>query len=282
MIIDMHTHIFPSEIIAHRTDFARRDPWFAELYGNPKARMATAEDLVAAMDRHDITLALTCGFGWRDAGIIRLANDYIIDAVKRYQTRLIGLAVVQPIDVAGTFVELARCSEVGLRGIGELMPHGQGYRLNDMRVMTPIMEAAMHYQLLVMTHSSEPVGHLYPGKGDALPSDLLALITAFPTVHIIAAHWGGGLPFYHLMPEVAALTQNCWYDTAASPYLYRPDIFRIVGATVGHDKILWATDFPLMSYSPMLAYTAQAGMDAATSAMVMGENAAQLLGIPVK
>jgi len=77
-------------------------------------------------------------------------------------------------------------------------------------------------------------------------------------------------------------SESPWYDTAASPYLYRPDIFRIVGATVGHDKILWATDFPLMSYSRMLAYTAQAGMDAATSAMVMGENAAQLLGIPVK
>ena len=31
--------------------------------------------------------------------------------------------------------------------------------------MAPVMEAARHLGLIVTTHSSEPVGHLYPGKG---------------------------------------------------------------------------------------------------------------------
>ena len=37
---------------------------------------------------------------------------------------------------------------------------------------------------------------------------------------IIAAHWGGGLPFYALMPEVRDALQNVWFDTAAGHLLY--------------------------------------------------------------
>ena len=77
MIIDMHTHIFPPEMIADRAGFTARDPWFAEIYGDSKARMATAEDLVASLAANGIDRAVTFGFGWRDAGLIALANDYL-------------------------------------------------------------------------------------------------------------------------------------------------------------------------------------------------------------
>ena len=43
MIVDFHTHIFPPEMIARRADYAARDPWFAELYGDPRAKMADAD-----------------------------------------------------------------------------------------------------------------------------------------------------------------------------------------------------------------------------------------------
>ena len=35
-----------------------------------------------------------------------------------------------------------------------------------------------------------------------------------PIGYLVAAHWGGGLPFYTLMPEIQRITAQVWYDTA--------------------------------------------------------------------
>ena len=59
----------------------------------------------------------------------------------------------------------SRCAEAGLRGIGELHPDMQGYDLGDLDTMAPLMETVREHGLIVTTHSSEPVGHAYPGKG---------------------------------------------------------------------------------------------------------------------
>jgi predicted TIM-barrel fold metal-dependent hydrolase len=279
VIIDAHTHIFPPEIVARREEFAARDPWFAELYSSPRARMATAEDLIASLDTHGIDRAVTFGFGWRDPGLIRLANDYVIQVVREHPDRLIGFATVQPLSAESGAAEAERCANAGLRGIGELMPHGQGYRLSDVALLAPLAELAAARDLIITTHASEPVGHSYHGKGDVWASDLVAFLAAFPAVRVIAAHWGGGLPFFHLMPEVAAIAASCWYDSAASPYLYRPAVFTTVAASAGVEKILWASDFPLIGHQRMLDYTRQAGLDALTLERVLGGNAASLLGI---
>jgi predicted TIM-barrel fold metal-dependent hydrolase len=280
MIIDMHTHIFPPEVIADREGFAARDAWFAELYGDPTARMATAEDLVASLAANGIDRAVTFGFGWRDAGLIALANDYVSDAVRRYPDRLIGFAVVQPAgDPRAAVAEADRCARAGLRGLGELMPHGQGYRLSDTALLAPLAEVAEALDLIVLTHASEPVGHRYPGKGDVAVADLLAFVTAFPRLRVVAAHWGGGLPFYALMPEVATALANCWFDTAASPFLYSSQVFRTVAASAGAEKILWASDFPLIRHARMLRYIRHAGLDETALALALGGNAARLLGI---
>jgi predicted TIM-barrel fold metal-dependent hydrolase len=72
------------------------------------------------------------------------------------------------------------------------------------------------------------------------------MVEAFPEVRFVLAHWGGGLPFFELMPEVAAITTNVWYDTAASTYLYRWGIFRSVLDIVGPERVLFASDYPIL------------------------------------
>src|SRR5947199_68154 len=62
--------------------------------------------------------------------------------------------------------------------------------------------AARTHHLALLFHASEPVGHVYPGKRGGEPGSLYRFIAANPDVRIICAHWGGGLPFYALMPEV--------------------------------------------------------------------------------
>ena len=279
MIVDFHTHIFPPEVIRRRADFCARDGWLEELYGSPKAKMASVTDLLASMDADGVDVSVTFPFGWRDSGLAEECNSYVIQAMRDHPGRIIGLAAVQPLAGKRAIAELERCARAGMPGFGELMPHGQGYRLSDTLLLAPLVEAAEHLGMFALTHTSEPVGHLYPGKGDVTPSELQAFTVAFPRLRVVAAHWGGGFPFYELMPEVHAAAANVWYDSAASLYLYQPQVFAEVARIAGAGKILWGSDFPLLGQRRMLDYARASGLSNDDLALALGGNAAAFLGL---
>lgn len=239
--------------------------------------MASADDLLASMDSEGIDVSVVCSFGWRDAGLNEMCNSYLIQAMRDHPGRIIGLAGVQPTSGSSAIAELERCAKAGMPGFGELMPHGQGYRLSDITLLAPLVETAIQLGMFALTHASEPVGHIYQGKGDVTPHDLQTFIRGFPGLRVVAAHWGGGFPFYELMPEVRAEAANLWYDSAASLYLYRPDIFPLVARIAGAHKILWGSDFPLISQRRMLSYTYTSGLDAQKLELALGGNAAAFL-----
>src|SRR6266702_38050 len=272
MVIDFHTHIFPTDVRAHRERYCARDPWFNELYSNPSANIATAEELIAEMETSGVDSSVTFSFGWTDPGLIEETNSYVIDAMRRYPGCIYGMAVLQPLAGTRALYELERCAEAGMIGLGELMPHGQGYKLSDVKLLTPFMDVVRQHQLLVLSHCSEPIGHLYPGKGDVSLQDIVAFLTAFPDVYFIAAHWGGGLPFYSLMPEIQRITANVWYDTAATVYLYRSTIFPVVATLVGADRILFASDYGLLRQRRIIDHIRQSGLDAEVCDKILGKN----------
>ncbi|HEY7834533.1 MAG TPA: amidohydrolase family protein [Ktedonobacterales bacterium] len=279
MIVDFHTHVFPPEVVARREAFCARDPWFAELYANPRARMATVDDLLASMAVSGVDLSVAFPFGWSDPGLAEECNQYVAAAMRAHPGRLVGLAALQPRAGARAVAELERCARAGMPGFGELMPHGQGYRLSDTRLLAPLVEAAQALGMFALTHTSEPAGHRYLGKGDVACADLETFITAFPGLRVVAAHWGGGFPFYELMPEVKAAAANLWYDSAASAYLYRPEVFAVVARTAGPAKILWGSDFPLLGQTRMLDYARAGGLAPADLALALGGNARAFLGL---
>ncbi|MGC8873923.1 MAG: amidohydrolase family protein [Chloroflexia bacterium] len=276
MIVDAHTHIFPPEVCARREAFRERDPWFGLLYEDPRARMATAEDLLEAMERDGVDRAVACGFAWRDQGLCRFHNDYLIESVRRFPDRIIGLAVVQPRAGVEAVRELERALDAGLRGLGELMPDGQGFSLTDEALLEPVALLLQERNLPLLTHASEPVGHLYRGKGCTQPQQIVALAERFPELRIICAHWGGGLPFYELMPEVAQALKNVFYDTAASPFLYRWRVVQVAVQMVGAHKILLGSDFPLVRPRTYLMHLAELPLEVAERAAILGGNALAL------
>ncbi len=251
MIVDCHTHIFPPEFVAQREKLARACRYFGLLYGNPKRRMASAEQLLASMKRTGIDRAVAFGFPWTDSGRRRAANDYVLDAAARSAGRIIPFAVVDPADLAFTEGEVERLADRGLRGLGELMPDGQGFRMEDECTTDALMRLAASRDLVVMVHVSEPVGHDYPGKGHVRPETICRIAAKFPEARIIVAHWGGGLMAYEMMPEVAQALRNVYYDSAASSLIYDDRAFR-VAAILAPKKILFATDYALLPQRRML------------------------------
>ena len=279
MIVDFHTHIFPDDVRRRRDRYLKTDSTFAELYADPRARMATAEDVIMAMDRDGVDASVVMGIGWTDPGLAREANDYIIDSVRAYPDRLMGFASVDPRRGKAAASEADRCARAGLRGVGELHPDTQSFDLGSRAVMAPLMEAVMEHDMIVTTHSSEPVGHMYAGKGETRPEKLWRFIQNFPDARIVCAHWGGGLPFYALMPEVRDALENTYFDTAASPFLYDSQVFETAAGLVGAGKILMGSDFPLMPPARLLGQIDESDLSAEDSAAVEGGNAARLLGL---
>ena len=279
MIVDAHCHIMPPSFSLRRQELASRDATFAEILSDPSARMADLPALLQSMERDGIDRAVVMGMGWTDRSVATEANNYIIEAVNQRPDILTGFASVNPAWGDEALDEIQRCAEAGLSGIGELHPDTQGLDVTDRGAMEPLMSLARALSLSVVLHSSEPVGHKYPGKGRTTPDKVMRLIENFPENTIICAHWGGGLPFYALMPEVGSALENVYFDSAASPFLYRPDIYGAVAGLVGAERVLFATDYPLMRPSRPLAELSGQMLTEEQRGMVLGGNAARLLGL---
>jgi len=277
VIIDFHTHIFPPWLRERRDEYIKRDPCFSLLYSQPEARMATAEELLASMDEDGVDLSVVLNIGWVSHELCVKTNDYILGSVSRYPTRLVGFCAIQPGAGDAAIAELERCAEAGAKGIGELRSDVQGFDLTDKAKMKPLVDAALKHNLIFLTHSSEPVGHEYSGKGSITPDILYSFITGFPNLKIVCAHWGGGLPFYALMPEVDKALANVFFDTAATIFLYKPQIFEQMGRIIGSDKILFGTDYPIMHQSRVLDQIQSAQLPEEDKARILGANAQKLL-----
>ncbi|MBE0479455.1 MAG: amidohydrolase [Dehalococcoidia bacterium] len=279
MIIDFHTHIFPPEIVSRHLNCSGKDACFDLLYSDPKARMISAEELVRNMDDQGIDVSVALNIGWSSHELCQLTNDYIIDAVNRFPGRLIGFCAVQPLAGQKAIDEIKRCARYGIKGIGELRCDTQGFDLTDREAMSPLVEAAMRHNLIILTHASEPVGHTYTGKGEISPGILYRFIQNFPAQLLVCAHWGGGLPFYALMPEMAAAMKNVYFDTAASPFLYRDEVFLHVADILGADKILFGSDHPLIRQDRIVKAVMSLPMPEASKKAILGDNASRLLSL---
>jgi len=276
VIVDAHTHIFPAQFVRERDAILRAEPVMFALYGSPKAAMATAEDLLRVMDDEQIDYAVVAGVTWTDLDRCREHNDALLAAAVASGGRIVPFCGIPAAAPEQAIAELDRCAAAGAAGFGELRldlyHHAGRESLPDL-----IAQAACRYGLPLLLHATEPVGHSYPGKDGGRLDAIWALLVQHPNIVTILAHLGGGLPFFAFMPEVRALFNRTYIDTAAVPWLY--DAAAIVSAVraVGVERVLFGTDFPLRRPGRDLQWLSHAGLDHHELSKVQGGNAASLL-----
>ncbi|MDR3355525.1 MAG: amidohydrolase [Synergistaceae bacterium] len=245
MIIDVHVHVYPPDVISGWERIADREAYFAELVRGKVHRWADADDLLSAMDEDGVDESWICGFGFKDIGLCRLCNDYVLDAAARSKGRLRAMCVVPPMS-RGAEAEAERCAELGAIGVGEIFPEGQDWRICDIRETWRLAAVCHERGMFAMIHAAEPVGREYPGKGRTGPREAYLMASNHPELKIILAHWGGGLFIYESMRDVSGTLKNVWYDTAAAPFLYGSNIFECVRMSCVGEKILYGSDYPIL------------------------------------
>jgi predicted TIM-barrel fold metal-dependent hydrolase len=279
MIIDCHTHIFPDEVRKDRESFCKRDQGFSFIYKNSKAKIAGVKDLIASMDGSGVERSVICGFPWSHPDLCYLHNEYLIESASQYPDRLIVFISLPFSDCDWSSKELDRRMEEGTKGVGEIAFYRHELVSKDIDAMRPILHRMEKGKIPLLLHTNELLGHPYPGKGTTPLERFYELILSFPGLPILLAHWGGGLPFYELMPEVAKSMTNVYYDTAASPFLYSKKIYAIASEMVGVGKILFGTDFPLLLPGRYFQELEASGLSKEDREKILGLNFASLIGL---
>jgi hypothetical protein len=279
LIIDFHTHVFPPSFRKGREILLSEEPAFRAVYQSPHARVVGVSELLQTMDEQGIHRSVIFGFPWERQDHYRRHNDYVADAVSRYPERFIGFCCFSPV-AAGGAQEVERCLRAGLSGVGELAWYGHGLTQRMNEALQDVMAICEASDVPVLFHTNEPVGHAYAGKAPITLRQIYRLVKRYSKNRIVLGHWGGGIFFYALMKkEVKEVLRRVWFDTAASPYLYHPDIYGVAGRLVGFEKILFGSDYPLIRPRRYLEEMAEADLPNHAAAKIQGENAALLLGI---
>jgi len=279
MIIDFHTHIFPPLFRDQRLKFTSHEPAFESLYSSPRAKLVGVKELIRSMDKDEVQRSVVFGFPWENVEHFKRHNDYIVESVQQYPQRLTGFCCFSPLSRGGP-EEAERCLSQGLSGVGELAVYKSGLTSEVVKALEDVMAVCSQTDTPFLLHTNEPVGHIYPGKTPNTLLQIFDFIKAYPLNRIVLAHWGGGLLFYGLMKrDVREAFKKVWFDTAASPFLYMPDIYRIAGEIIGFDKILFGSDYPLLRPRRYFNEMSSAKISLSQMEQITGLNATRLLGL---
>ncbi len=246
MIIDTHVHVTPPDIIKDYKKIGLKEPYFELLSSSPQNKFATVEDVICEMDKCEVHKSVVFGFSFNDIGLCKYVNDYVISEVKKFPDRLIGFMSISP-NEKNIEDEILRCYECGLKGVGELFPFGQNFDIGSYEQTKRFATLCEQLNIPVIVHANEPVGHYYIGKTNTLLSSFEKFVYNYENLKIVFAHFGGGLLFYELMKEIRQKFKNVYYDTAASIFLYDKKIYDVAKSIGILDKIVFGSDFPLVS-----------------------------------
>lgn len=293
LIIDTHTHFTPPSMKDNLEAFSEKEPYWGLLItpdpvNHTEQGWATPQRMIEDMDKAGVDKAILLGVYRQTPENARETNNDTLAVMREYPDRILGFGVMAPSPLDKALDEVKRCVDNGMAGIGELNPYGQGTTFDDPNFLK-VVEAVIDAGIVLNLHVSEEVGHFYLGKSTTRLMDYYRLACRYPELKLVLAHWGGGLIFFEIVPEVRRNLKNVYYDIAGSPLLYpTPAIFNVAMQCISHKKLLYGSDYPLIicpkkqtepDFRPFLEEIREVGLAEDVYADVMGLNAARLFGM---
>lgn len=293
MRIDFHIHYTPPSILDDLEGFAEKEPYWGLLVtpdpvNHTEQGWATPERMIDDMDKSGIDRVVLLGEGQTRHENAVERNDIGLEIMRRWPDRVVTFATIQPKAGQKALDELKRCVDAGMSGLGEIGHYSGGYRFDEPEFLR-MVETCITMDIPLLMHCNEEVGHFYLGKSTVPLRHYYRLICQYPELKLILAHWGGGLFFYEIMPEVRKNLKNVYYDTAGGPLVYPTEaVFRSALNIIDHKKILYGSDYPLLicpetqhepDFLPFIKEIDNLGLDTDVYQNIMGNNAARLLGL---
>ncbi len=186
MIIDFHTHIFADKIAKKAiTSLSSRS-------GICPTTDGTVLDTAGLMKCCSVDKAVVLGIATKEKQT-PIINDWLITLSDN--DMFIPFGTIHP-DYEDKEAEIIKLANAGIKGI-KVHPDYQNVFAND-RKMNMIYELAQNYGLTVLFHAGVDIG--LPNPIHCTPSMLAEVASNFPTLNIVAAHYGG----YLMWDEVIA------------------------------------------------------------------------------
>jgi uncharacterized protein len=291
-IVDSHVHFYPDEVSADpvRWGTEHREPWWTSCVAPVGRRSiqgwASSPVLLRDMDRAGIEKCVLLGWYWENQETCDLQNRWFRDLITEHPNRLLAFAAVQPRAKQVALDSLERALDLGFCGIGELFPQVQGFAYDD-SYFARVLQIAAERSAPINLHVTDPLIPTTAANRATPLLNFIRLANDFRTTKLILAHWGGGLPFYELNPELHQILRNVTYDCAASPLLYDKRVFRQAIDLVGADRVLYGSDYPLFLYpreqrepdfKRFLNEVVTAGLSIEEQEKVLGKNLLRLVG----
>lgn len=255
-VIDSHCHIYPEKIAAlavQHTD---------EFYHENSTGKGTSEDLIsqgtaAGVDRFLVQSVATVP---RQVDSI---NVYIAGEVTKHKDRFIGLGTMHP-DSRDMEGELLRLLDLGLKGV-KLHPDMQDFQV-DSRKSMELCALCERYDVPILMHTGDK---RYDRSN---PDRLYPLLKAFPGLTLVGAHMGGWSLWDTAWQTLAELP-NLYVDCSSSFAYMTPESAAKVMRAYGLDRVLFATDYPMWSPAPELAFLMSLGFTDEEYGKILSGNA---------
>lgn len=251
MIIDAHAHLLSPRTRSDPPEaFADEGRFLSVELSRPDLRTvwnrASYENLIAEMDLHRVDRAVVFGFPWKYSERCRWDNEYAAECAHRSGGRLLWMAVLQPaaMESVAAFREyVADPTFVGLKIKAQFQDHS----LASVDLWRPLLDEVGAANKVALVHVQQAIS---PANGNG-PMEFLGFARSFPTVTIIAAHYGGMVGLYWPYPPAREVLQNVMYDTALGVTAGEVGALYANAGLAG--RVVFGSDFPMHSPGKIMA-----------------------------
>jgi predicted TIM-barrel fold metal-dependent hydrolase len=276
--IDVHVHAEISR--SGRDGMPQELRAAAAAYFRSDQPLPTVDDVAAYYRERNIAAVIfTVDFELR-TGRPPIPNEEILDAAREHDDVLIPFASVDP--ARPDAVERARRAiDGGARGF-KFHPNLQAFFPND-RAAYPLYEAIAEAGLPALFHSGHSgIGTGLPGGGGlrlkySNPMALDDVAADLPELTIVLAH--PSFPWQDEAISICLHKANVWIDLSGwSPKYFPPQLVQYANTQL-RTRMLFGSDFPLITPDRWLADFEQAPFKDEVRPLILKENAVALLGL---